>query len=88
MPLAAWVAVVGRGYMLPMGYAIFTMILGTVFGATGWGPYTPWSIVPLYSGAAGPQTALPPASYAVLAATLVVGVVGTCLQLVLADDTQ
>jgi ABC-2 type transport system permease protein len=52
-PLVAWIAAATRGYFAPLGYAIFTLVLASVFGHTGWGPWIPWSIIGLYAGAAG-----------------------------------
>ena len=54
-PVAAWAALAGKGYFAPLGVTIFTLILGMVFGSTGWAPWVPWSIVPLFarSGRAG-----------------------------------
>lgn len=54
-PSVAWVAMAGSGYLAPLGYMIFTLVLGTIFGVTAWAPWVPWSIVPLYSGLAGPR---------------------------------
>jgi ABC-type transport system involved in multi-copper enzyme maturation permease subunit len=70
--LVAWVAVETRGYFAPLGSAIGTLVLASVFGHTGWGPWMPWSIVGLYSGAAGPVTELGWGNLAVIAATLLV----------------
>jgi hypothetical protein len=36
------------------------LFLASVFGHMGWGPWAPWPIIGLYSGAAGPETALSP----------------------------
>ena len=49
--LVAWVAVQTRGYFAPMGFSILTLVLASLFGHTGWGPWAPWSIVGIYSGA-------------------------------------
>jgi ABC-2 type transport system permease protein len=55
----AWVAVATKGYLGPLGFTIGMLLLGTVLGATGWGPWFPWAIVPLDSGMAGPEAPLP-----------------------------
>ncbi len=86
--IVAWIAVETRGYFAPLGFAIFAMVLATVFGHTGWGPWVPWSIVGLYSGAAGPETSLGWGSYAVTAATLLLGTSLTIRHEVFADNTQ
>ena len=88
VPVVAWVTVASRGYMGPIAFAIVGMGLGNLFGKTGWAEYFPWSIVPLMIGMVGTPQSLPPASYAVLAATFVVGVSGTVLQLRRDDVAQ
>jgi len=86
--LVAWVAVETRGYFAPLGFAIGTIALGSVFGHTGWGPWVPWTIVGLYSGAAGAGTAPAWPSLLVLAATLAVGGALTIRHEVRADNVQ
>jgi ABC-2 type transport system permease protein len=86
--LVAWLAVQTRGYFAPLGAAIGTVVLASVFGHTGWGPWVPWSIVALYSGAAGPVAAPGLGSLAVLAATFAAGAALTIRHEVLADNAQ
>ena len=86
--LVAWVAVETRGYFAPLGFSIFTLLLANVFGHTGWGPWVPWSIVGLYSGAAGPETALGWGSFVVIAATFLIGTALTIRHEVYADNGQ
>ena len=71
--LVAWVAVQTRGYFAPLGFSIGTLVVSSVFGHTGWGPWVPWSIVGLCSGAAGPGTDVGPGSVIVLIATFLAG---------------
>ena len=87
-PLTAWVAVRTRGYFAPLGYAIFTLVLATAFGNTGWGPWIPWSIVGLYSGAAGPGPVLGRGSFLVLLATFAAGLVLVVRHETSADNGQ
>lgn len=56
---SAWVAVATKGVFGPLGFTIGMLVLGTALGATGWGPWFPWAIVPLDSGMAGPDVPLP-----------------------------
>ena len=86
--LVAWVAVETRGYFAPLGFSIFTSLLAMVFGHTGWGPWVPWSIVGLYSGAAGPETVLGWGSFVVIAATFLLGTALTIRHEVCADNGQ
>lgn len=73
LPLVALVAVATRGYFAPLGFAVGTLVLASVFGRTGWAPWVPWSIIGLASGAAGPDAVLNWTSDAVLAATFLLG---------------
>jgi ABC-2 type transport system permease protein len=86
--LVAWVAVQSRGYFAPLGFTIFTLVLANVFGHTGWGPWAPWSIVGLYSGAAGPEISIGWGSFVVMAATFLIGTGLTIAHEVRADNGQ
>ena len=89
VPPVAWIATLGRGYLPPLGFAIFTLVLGNVFAATGWGKWFPYSIVPLYTGIAGPRVSvLEPGSYAVVLLLFAAGIAATVWQVRSADDTQ
>jgi ABC-2 type transport system permease protein len=86
--LVAWVAVETKGYFAPLGFTIFTMMLGSVFGRTGWAPWVPWCVVGISSGAAGPGIELGWGSYATLIATFVVGTALTVRHETEADNVQ
>jgi hypothetical protein len=89
VPPVAWVATLGRGYLPPLGFAIFTLVLGNVFAATGWGKWFPYAIVPLYTGIAGPRVSvLEPGSYAILLLLFATGVAATVWQVRSADEAQ
>lgn len=89
VPPVAWIATLGRGYLPPLGFAIFTGVLGNVFAATGWGKWFPYSIVPLSTGIAGPRVGvLEPGSYVVVLAVFAAGVAATVWQVRFADETQ
>ena len=49
----AWITTLGRGYLLPLGFALAMLALGNVFAKTGWAEWFPWSIVPLSIGTIG-----------------------------------
>jgi len=76
----AFLACISRGYLLPIGFAILTLIL-TNFVAIGLPnimPYFPWAIPALYSGIAGNE--LPQAeaiSYFILIVVSIAGFIGT-----------
>jgi hypothetical protein len=89
VPVVAWIATLGRGYLPPLGFAIFMLVMGNILGATGWGKWFPWSIVPLFAGVAGPRVeTLAPGSLVVLAVTFVAGIAGTVWQMRCADNAQ
>ena len=52
-PPIAFFAFIGKGYLAPLGFIVFTLILAQVIAAVGAGNLFPWSIPALYSGAAG-----------------------------------
>jgi ABC-2 type transport system permease protein len=85
----AWIAVAGRGYLAPVGFTIFTLLLGDFFAHTGWGPWFPWSIIFLTSGAAGPVASLPGmGSIIVLVGIFFAGAAATYMSLDRTDNTQ
>jgi ABC-2 type transport system permease protein len=89
VPVTAWIATLGKGYLPPLGFAILTLVMGNILGATGWGKWFPWSIVPLFAGTAGPRAeTLAPGSLIVVALTFIAGVAMTVAQLRWADNTQ
>lgn len=83
---ASW----GRGYLLPIGYIILTMIITQFIIAAipGLTPYIPWAVPALFCGAAGPGS-LPPgaASYIILGLTTILGLAGTSAWWRYADQT-
>jgi ABC-type transport system involved in multi-copper enzyme maturation permease subunit len=88
-PVIAWIASLGRGYLPPLGFAMLMLVLGNIFGVTGWGKWFPWSIVPLFAGVAGPRVeTLAPGSLVVVAVTFLAGVAATIAQLRWADNAQ
>lgn len=87
---AAFFACYGRGYLLPIGFVIFTlMITQFVFlGIPGITPYFPWAIPALYSGIAGPGSPHPVVlSYVILVFTSILGLIGTFAWWQFADQT-
>lgn len=88
-PVVAWIATLGRGYLPPLGFAMLTLVLGNIFGATGWGKWFPWSIAPLFAGVAGPRVeALAPGSIVVVVLTCLAGIAATVGQVVWGDNAQ
>jgi ABC-2 type transport system permease protein len=68
----------GRGYMLPMGFVILTLIIANFTGMVGLGPYFPWAIPGIFSmtGATGGMQMIF-ASYIILLFTSFAGFAGT-----------
>ena len=76
-----FIASVGKGYLSPLGFVIFMIMLAQFAGHLGWGTYFPWSIPVLYTGAAGAeqQAQLSYTSYIIVILTGISGFVGTML---------
>ncbi len=53
LPIVAFTASIGRGYMPPFGWTIFSVIMAQIAIITGWGDWFPWSVPALFSGAVG-----------------------------------
>jgi ABC-type transport system involved in multi-copper enzyme maturation permease subunit len=88
-PPVAWITVLGRGYLPPLGFAIVTLVLGDVFIHTGWAPWFPWSVVPMFVGAVGErQSAIAPGSAAVVAATCLAGIAAVIAAVRYGDNVQ
>jgi len=71
-------ASIGRGYLSPLGFMIFTLVLAQIVAATGYGQFFPWSIPALASGAAGSESSiLENYSIAIVLLTSVAGLIST-----------
>jgi ABC-2 type transport system permease protein len=84
LSVAALVASVGRGYLLPIGVAIATMIVAQFVNATGWASWFPWCVA-MTSGV--PGTHVSAASVAVVVLTGALGMVATLLWWERSDQT-
>jgi ABC-2 type transport system permease protein len=84
MPFA-FLASVGRGYLLPLAGAMLALLLANLLALAGWGDYFPWGIPGLYAQNPG---ALPPASFAIVALTALVGILITILWWTYADHPR
>jgi ABC-2 type transport system permease protein len=83
-PVTALVASFGRGYLLPIGLALVTMIASQFIGATGWAAWFPWTVA-MFSGSPGAQVGGASVLLAVL--TGIVGAAATVLWWERADQT-
>jgi ABC-2 type transport system permease protein len=78
----AFVASLGRGYLLPIGFVLLTLIMTNIVGvgAPGFAAYFPWAFPALISGVAGQAAPHPSAWSAIIfTATVLAGYVGTVL---------
>jgi ABC-2 type transport system permease protein len=62
----AWLAIVGRGYLAPIGVSVLLLLMGNLFSHTGWGPWVPWSILFLTAGTVPGVSGVGAASMAIL----------------------
>jgi ABC-2 type transport system permease protein len=77
-------ASIGRGYLLPIGIAVLTLILGNLSITLGWGEYFPWSVPALVLQ----EAPLSPFSYGLVSLTGLAGIVGTYLWWKYADQNR
>jgi ABC-2 type transport system permease protein len=71
-------ASIGRGYLSPLGFLIFTLVFAQIVAATGYGQFFPWSIPALASGAAGSESAtIESISIVIVLTTSIVGLIST-----------
>jgi ABC-2 type transport system permease protein len=89
MPVVAFIASAGRGYLAPIGWAFLTLALAQIAAVLGWGDWFPWAVPALLSGAAGPEAArLGLHSYLVVLVAFVVGVAATLIWWLRADQSR
>jgi ABC-2 type transport system permease protein len=79
----AFLASVGRGYLLPMGAAVLLLLLTNLVAMAGWGEYFPWAVAGLYAQGKDP---LPPISYVIAVLTGLAGMAATQLWWASADQ--
>lgn len=81
-------ASIGRGYLSPFGFMIFTLVLAQIVAAAGYGHLFPWSVPALVSGIAGSDAAvLETASVIIVLITSLFGLIGTMLWWRYADQS-
>jgi ABC-2 type transport system permease protein len=81
----AFFASVGRGYLLPMGVAVLTLIMANLMMVVGWGEYFPWAIPLLFSQG---ESSLTPISYWIVSFTCLTGMIATYLWWMYADQNR
>jgi ABC-2 type transport system permease protein len=84
----AFLASVGRGYLSPLGFMVFTIVLAQIIAVAGYGQFFPWSIPALISGAAGSDSSMiEDISIIIVLLTSILGLVGTMLWWRYADQS-
>ncbi len=73
----AWLASVSRGYLGAVGGIFLALVLAQLTSIIGRGEYFPWAIPVLYTGIAGPDTAIGPLSFVIVVITSLAGLVAT-----------
>ncbi len=84
LPFALF-ASVGRGYLLPLGIAVLSLMMANLVVVIGWGEYFPWAVPMLYAQG---KSSLPPGSYWIVFFTGLLGMVGTYLWWKYADQNR
>ncbi len=84
LPFALF-ASVGRGYLLPIGAAVLTLIMANLMMVLGWGEYFPWALPILFSQG---ESSLTPISYLILFITSGSGMIATYLWWKYADQNR
>ncbi len=76
----AFFASIGRGYLSPLGFMMFTLVLSQIIAAIGYGHFFPWSVPALISGIDSSNGAITEnAGIIVVFVTSLFGLIGTML---------
>ncbi|WP_326907231.1 ABC transporter permease [Sedimentibacter sp. MB31-C6] len=74
----AFFASIGHGYLSPLGFMVFTLVLAQIVAATGYGQFFPWSIPALASGIIGSDSVMiEDVSIIIVLLTSLFGLLGT-----------
>jgi ABC-2 type transport system permease protein len=84
LPFALF-ASLGRGYLLPVGLAVLTMMATNLVAIVGWGEYFPWAVPGLYAQGV---SVLVPASYWIVFLTALAGMLATYAWWMRADQSR
>ncbi len=89
-PFVALFAMIGKGYIAPIGFAMLsTILVGQLFAHTLWGRFIPWSMLFINAGAAGTDSgSLGVFSYSIAGLFFVLGIDACAHYLKLADNHQ
>lgn len=79
IPIALF-ALIGKGYLTPLGFLVLALVFAQIIAATGYGTYFPWAVPSLYSGAGGEyKDLLNNFSYLILILTGIAGYIATVI---------
>ncbi len=81
----AFFASLGRGYLLPIGLAVLSVMAANLLFLLGWGDYFPWAVPILYAQGKSPIALV---SYAIVVFTGLAGMAGTYLWWKKADQNR
>jgi ABC-2 type transport system permease protein len=81
----ALLASAGRGYLLPIGVAVLTLMAANLVAVIGWGEYFPWAVPAFHSQGSIP---LAPISYWIVFLTGLAGALATYLWWKVADQSR
>jgi ABC-2 type transport system permease protein len=89
MPVVAFFASAGRGYLAPLGWAFFGLASANIMAVLGWGEWYPWSVPVLLTEMLGPRTqGLGWGSYFAVSVSFLVGVTLTYTWWLRADQSR
>lgn len=81
----AFFASMGRGYLLPLGLAVLSLMAANLVVVIGWGEYFPWAVPMLYAQG---KSSLAPASYWIVILTGLGGMLATYAWWMRADQSR
>ncbi len=86
----AFFAIVGKGFMTPLGIVAILLVLAQIIGALGLGRYFPWAVPGIYSGSGGAdlKSGLNLLSYFIILITGIMGYFSTILWWKYSDQTK
>jgi len=77
-PPVALLAIAGRGYISPLEFVVFTIVLAQIAAAAGYGHLFPWSVPAIASGITGDDNVvINGASILIVLLTSIAGITGT-----------
>lgn len=81
----AFFACYGRGYLAPIGFTLFMVVVAQIIAAAGYGAFFPWAVPAIFSGMAGTAT-LGAGSFLMVFLTGLIGLAATVSWWLYADQ--